>query len=257
METRFSCLQTRSGAQNTGDRAQARRNAPEVPEQAISLRDDACTVRGMSTQSRFRGGGKWGLSAPVSKMGGGFLFGRARPHQFVVALDFQLAAVEHGEVAQVAVETDTLAGRCVLVSGELAIAVGPSLPFPFIPNDSRHGSLPRTLEVFCRHAGPSASVVHTLATLREYYFDAVGPERRLTPFSPIRGRTVVCKGDGLLDCIGFNGSGQFSYFVRDDRKYHLQLLSVANVSLSNDFHNPATSTSLSHDRCGAPGPSPE
>src|ERR1035441_3383620 len=29
-------------------------------------------------------------------------------------------------------------------------------------------SLPRALEVFCRHAGPSASVVHTLATLREY-----------------------------------------------------------------------------------------
>src|SRR5665647_1651534 len=157
METRFSCLQTRSGAQNTGDRAQARRKAPEVPERAVVLGGD-----------RFRGGGdeypellprgEWGLSAPDSKMGVGFLSGRARAHQFVVALDFQLAAVEHGEVAQVAVETDTLAGRCVLVSGELAIAVGPSLPFPFIPNDSRHGSLPRTLEVFCRHAGPSGSL---------------------------------------------------------------------------------------------------
>jgi hypothetical protein len=54
---RFPCLQTSSGAQNTGDRAQARRKAPGVPEQAISLRDDACTMRGMSTQSRFRGGG--------------------------------------------------------------------------------------------------------------------------------------------------------------------------------------------------------
>jgi hypothetical protein len=53
---RFPCLQTSSGAQNTGDRAQARRKAPGVPEQAISLRDDACTMRGMSTQSRFRGG---------------------------------------------------------------------------------------------------------------------------------------------------------------------------------------------------------
>src|ERR1035441_9811826 len=55
-ETRFPCLQTRSGAQNTGDRAQARRKAPEVPKQAISLCDDACTVRGMSTQSLFREG---------------------------------------------------------------------------------------------------------------------------------------------------------------------------------------------------------
>src|ERR1035441_5308677 len=36
-ETRFPCLQTRSGAQNTGDRAQARRKAPEVPEQAVVL----------------------------------------------------------------------------------------------------------------------------------------------------------------------------------------------------------------------------
>src|ERR1019366_8126547 len=75
------------------------------------------------------------------------------------------------------------------------------------------GSLPRTLEVFCRHAGPSASVVNALATLREDYFDAVGPERRLTPFGPIRIRTVICKGDGFFDGIRFNGPGQFSYFV--------------------------------------------
>src|ERR1022692_1199647 len=33
------------------------------------------------------------------------------------------------------------------------------------------GSLPLTLEVFYRHAGPGASVVHALATLREDYFD--------------------------------------------------------------------------------------
>jgi hypothetical protein len=83
-------------------------------------------------------GGEWGLSAPGSKMGVGFLSGRARAHQFVVALDFQLAAVEYCVVAQVGVKTDILAGRRVLVSGESAIAVGPSLPFPFIPNDSRH-----------------------------------------------------------------------------------------------------------------------
>src|SRR5450756_995456 len=44
------------------------------------------------------------------------------------------------------------------------------------------GSLPRAFEVFYRHAGSGASVVHALATLREDYFDAVGPERRLTPF---------------------------------------------------------------------------
>src|ERR1039458_7382865 len=86
------------------------------------------------------------------------------------------------------------------------------------------GSLPCTLEVFCRHAGSSASVVHALARLREDYFDAVGPERRLTPFCPVCRRTVICKGDGLLDCIGFNGSGQFSYFVRDDREFHFRLL---------------------------------
>src|ERR1035437_8542954 len=85
------------------------------------------------------------------------------------------------------------------------------------------GSLPCTFEVFYRHAGPGASVVHTLTRLREYYFDAVGPERRLTPFGPIRIRTVICTGNGLLDCIGFNGSGQFSYFVRDKREYHFQI----------------------------------
>src|ERR1019366_2422447 len=118
-------------------------------------------------------------------------------------------------------------------------------------------TLPRAFEVFCRHAGPSASVVHTLATLREDNFDAVGPERRLTPFSPICVRTVICKGDGFFDCIGFNGSGQFSYFICDDLEYHFRLPSVSSTSLSNDFHTPATSTSLSHDRCGAPGPSPE
>src|ERR1039457_5972777 len=83
-------------------------------------------------------------------------------------------------------------------------------------------SLPRTLEVFCRHAGPSASVVHALATLREDYFDAVGPERRLTPFGPIRIRTGICKGDGFFDGIRFNGPGQFSYFVRDKREYHFR-----------------------------------
>src|ERR1035441_8620605 len=84
------------------------------------------------------------------------------------------------------------------------------------------GSLPRAFEVFYRHAGSGASVVHTLATLREDYFDAVGPERRLTPFGPIRIRTVICKGNGFFDCIGFNGPGQFSYFVRDDREYHFR-----------------------------------
>src|SRR5664280_2803995 len=86
------------------------------------------------------------------------------------------------------------------------------------------GALPLTLEVFYRHAGPGASVVHALARLREDYFDAVGPERRLTPFCPIRGRTVIGKGNGFFDGIGFDGPGQFSYFVRDDRKCHLRLL---------------------------------
>src|ERR1017187_2395544 len=42
-ETCFPRLQTRSGAQNTGDRAQARRKAPEVPEQAVVLVTVACS----------------------------------------------------------------------------------------------------------------------------------------------------------------------------------------------------------------------
>src|ERR1035441_9681025 len=85
-------------------------------------------------------------------------------------------------------------------------------------------SLPCTFEVFYRHAGPGASVVHALARLREYYFDAVGPESRLTPFGPVCRRTVICLGNGVLDGFGFDGSGQFSYFVRDDREYHFRLL---------------------------------
>ena len=64
---------------------------------------------------------------------GRILLGADRAHQFVVALDFQLAAVEHCVVAQVGVKTDTLAGRCVLVSGESASAFRPSLPFPIHP----------------------------------------------------------------------------------------------------------------------------
>ena len=64
---------------------------------------------------------------------GRILLGAGRAHQFVVALDFQLAAVEHCVVVQVGVKTDTLAGRCVLVSGELATALGQSLPFPIYP----------------------------------------------------------------------------------------------------------------------------
>ena len=59
--------------------------------------------------------------------------GRARAHQFVVALDFQLAAVEHCVVAQVGIKTDILAGRRVLVSGESATALNQSLPFPIYP----------------------------------------------------------------------------------------------------------------------------
>ena len=78
------------------------------------------------------------------------------------------------------------------------------------------GSLPRTLEVFYRHTGPGASGVYALARLHVYQFDAVGPKGRLTPFCPIRGRTVICKRDGFFDGIGFNCPGQFSYFVRDD-----------------------------------------
>jgi hypothetical protein len=52
---------------NTGDSAQARRKAPEVPEPAISLCDDACTVRGLNTMNCSREG-KSGLSARGSEM---------------------------------------------------------------------------------------------------------------------------------------------------------------------------------------------
>ena len=64
---------------------------------------------------------------------GRILLGAGRAHQFVVALDLQLAAVEYGVVAQVGVKTDILAGRRVLVSGESATALGQSLPFPIYP----------------------------------------------------------------------------------------------------------------------------
>src|ERR1035437_9523480 len=57
-ETRFPCLQTRSGAQNTGDRAQARRKASEVPGRAVVLGGD-----------RFRGG--WGFQGVLSGSGWG------------------------------------------------------------------------------------------------------------------------------------------------------------------------------------------
>src|ERR1017187_8964420 len=58
-ETRFPCLQTRSGAQNTGDRAQARRKAPEVPERAVVL----------ATGTRWGGVGVAGI---LAGRGGGF-----------------------------------------------------------------------------------------------------------------------------------------------------------------------------------------
>jgi hypothetical protein len=56
-ETRFPCLQTSSGAQNTGNRAQARRKAPEVPRRAISLRGDAFQGDGNSMDSCLEGVG--------------------------------------------------------------------------------------------------------------------------------------------------------------------------------------------------------
>src|ERR1017187_501413 len=46
-ETCFPYLQTRSGAQNTGDRAQDQGNAPEIPERAVVL----------ATETRSGGGG--------------------------------------------------------------------------------------------------------------------------------------------------------------------------------------------------------
>ena len=65
-------------------------------------------------------------------MGVGFLSGRTRAHQFVVALDLQLAAVEHCIVAQVGVKTDILAGRRVLM-----------LPQQNLWGDSGSGSRPK------------------------------------------------------------------------------------------------------------------
>src|SRR5664280_1969513 len=53
-------------------------------------------------------------------------------------------------------EHQTCTWTFLMVAG-LATAVGPSLPSPFIPNDSRHWVTAITLEVFCRHAGPSTS----------------------------------------------------------------------------------------------------
>src|ERR1035437_8692172 len=249
-ETRFPCLQTRSGAQNTGDRAQARRKAPEVPERAVVLATGTRSGEDGVTGNLVRPGvgviGAWfaagyGLypRVPVQQCSG---LAVRRPEMGEAGSDSGLAGAPD-------LYLDFPHGRRV------SYRIGSVLAVPHLSTMTPViRTLPRAFEVFCRHAGPSASVVHTLATLREDNFDAVGPKRRLTPFCPIRGRTVVRKGDGLFDCIGFNNPGQFSYFVRDDNKYHFRLLCVSSTSLSNYFHNPATSTSLIHDRCGAPAP---
>src|ERR1017187_192937 len=62
-ETCFPRLQTRSGAQNTGDRAQARRKAPEVPRWGTFLVTATCS-RGWGFLEVLSGSG-WGLSRLV------------------------------------------------------------------------------------------------------------------------------------------------------------------------------------------------
>src|ERR1022692_4385415 len=91
------------------------------------------------------------------------------------------------------------------------------------------GSLPCALEVLYRHAGPGTSIIPALARLRAHQFDAVGPKGRLTPFGPIRIRTVICKGDGFFDRLSFNSSGQFSYFVRRSEEHTSELQSPCNL----------------------------
>src|SRR5665647_3392537 len=81
-ETRFPCLQTRSGAQNTGDRAQARRKAPEVPRRAVVLATVACSREGGdSLDPGLAGGGDYGRPRPsghgTTRSGPGTAFRRA------------------------------------------------------------------------------------------------------------------------------------------------------------------------------------
>src|SRR5664280_2749739 len=249
-ETRFPCLQISSCPRSTWEYVQDQGNAPEILEQAVVLGGDALRV-GMELLGFLSGMG-WGLWPPGSRWGYG-LYPRV-PVQQCSGL-----AVRRPEMGEAGSDSG-LAGAPDLYldfphGRRVSYRIGSVLAVPHLSTMTPViRTLPRAFEVFCRHAGPSASVVHTLATLREDNFDAVGPKRRLTPFCPIRGRTVVRKGDGLFDCIGFNNPGQFSYFVRDDNKYHFRLLCVSSTSLSNYFHNPATSTSLIHDRSGAPAP---
>src|SRR5450756_1678116 len=142
----------------------------------------------------------------------GILSGLGGDHQCVVALDLQLAVVEHRVVAEVGIEANVPTRLRVLVAHRFVrgvphqlvqagdwdqfipihpantpdtlvtrpadtptqeevmfspVEAGPGVSAPAI------GSLPRAFEVFCRHAGPSASVVHALATLREDYLSLI------------------------------------------------------------------------------------
>src|ERR1035437_9470233 len=67
---------------------------------------------------------KWvGIIQIGDARGMGILSGLGCDHQRVVALDFQLAAVEDGIVAQVGVEANVLAGRSVPVAHRLSRSV--------------------------------------------------------------------------------------------------------------------------------------
>jgi hypothetical protein len=80
----------------------------------------------------------WGLLLSARQGGWGVLSGLGGDHQCVVALNLQLAAVEQPVVAQVGIEANVPARLRVLAVAVIA-------------------SLPCTLEVFYRHAGPGAS----------------------------------------------------------------------------------------------------
>src|ERR1017187_2170704 len=77
-ETRFPCLQTRSGAQNTWEYLQVQGDAPEIPERAVVLGGDRFRG-GWGFQGVLSGSG-WGLSGPDSRRGYG-LYPRVRVQQ--------------------------------------------------------------------------------------------------------------------------------------------------------------------------------
>src|ERR1017187_2905368 len=70
-ETRFPCLQTRSGAQNAWKYLQVQGDAPETPEQVISLRGDVFQGDGDPLDFCLAGSGNYGSGIGEGEVGCG------------------------------------------------------------------------------------------------------------------------------------------------------------------------------------------